>query len=56
MSIKANPGKEPDLTKSAQNGTIWSTPCAPGYHKLFCIPCDSGTYKTEMSNVDCLPC
>eukprot|EP00347_Sterkiella_histriomuscorum_P013330 403365131 len=40
----------------AQNGTQWSTSCAPGYHGVFCKPCDSGTYKTEMSNVDCLPC
>ncbi len=35
---------------------MWSTPCAAGYHGLFCEPCSNGTYKTEMSNVDCLEC
>ena len=39
-----------------ENGTVWSTPCAPGYYGLFCTPCKNGTYKTEYSNVECKKC
>lgn len=42
--------------QNGENGTIWSTPCAPGYFGLLCTPCLPGYYKSEYSNVDCKAC
>ena len=28
----------------------------PGYYGLSCSACPNGTYKTEVSNADCLKC
>jgi hypothetical protein len=40
----------------AENGSVWSTPCAPGYEGFFCKKCKVGYYKTEFSNVRCKHC
>jgi hypothetical protein len=38
------------------NGTIFSTPCLPGYFGILCEPCKVGTYKIDISNILCSPC
>lgn len=49
--VDGGPGGSP--VQAGQNGTVWSTPCAPGYYGLFCTKCAAGTYKTEYSNIGC---
>lgn len=53
---EANGGLGNELVPSGEDGTVWSTPCAPGYEGFFCTPCQSGYYKTEFSNVACKKC
>lgn len=53
-TVAGGTGLTPD--QAGQNGTIWSSPCAPGYTGTFCKPCRNGTYKTEFSNIDCKLC
>lgn len=56
LMILTNGGNGGFPVQAGGNGTVWSTPCAPGYFGLFCAPCQNGTYKTEYSNVDCKQC
>ena len=52
LALNVAPGRG-NLT-DAWPGTVWSTPCVPGYHGIYCKACKKGEYKVDMSNVDCL--
>jgi hypothetical protein len=38
------------------SGSLWSTPCAPGFFSIVCKGCPKGYYSTDYSNTDCLRC
>ena len=33
-----------------------TNPCLPGYYGLKCDGCSNGTFKSEISNKQCIPC
>eukprot|EP00002_Diphylleia_rotans_P025061 TRINITY_DN4953_c0_g2_i2.p1 TRINITY_DN4953_c0_g2~~TRINITY_DN4953_c0_g2_i2.p1 ORF type:complete len:1348 (-),score=234.64 TRINITY_DN4953_c0_g2_i2:238-4281(-) len=51
--LKVSGGKG---AQSGSTGSIFSTPCAPGYYGVFCLPCPVGEYQPANASTSCIRC
>ena len=41
---------------NGEEGTVMLSKCLPGYSGILCSPCQIGTFKSDFSHSECLPC